>query len=150
MQLEGVGDVFVGGGSQPAVRVELHPQQLSSYGISMEKIKNIITGTNVNRPKGFVGNDTEKWKIEANDQAKTAKDYMPLIVHHTDGKTVRLSDVASVVDSVQDVRNMGMVDGEPCIMTPFSANRAPISLKQSTGSTTPSRFCPPRFPKRST
>ena len=116
MQLEGVGDVFVGGGSQPAVRVELHPQQLSSYGISMEKIKNIITGTNVNRPKGFVGNDTEKWKIEANDQAKTAKDYMPLIVHHTDGKTVRLSDVASVVDSVQDVRNMGMVDGEPCIM----------------------------------
>ncbi len=116
MQLEGVGDVFVGGGSQPAVRVELHPQQLSSYGIRMEKIKNIITGTNVNRPKGFVGNDTEKWKIEANDQAKTAKDYMPLIVHHTDGKTVRLSDVASVVDSVQDVRNMGMVDGDPCIM----------------------------------
>lgn len=116
MQLEGVGDVFVGGGSQPAVRIELHPQQLSAYGISMEKIKNLITDTNVNRPKGFVGNDREKWKIEANDQARAAKDYLPLIVHHTSGRTVRLSDVASVTDSVQDVRNLGMVDGDPCIM----------------------------------
>ncbi len=116
MQLEGVGDVFVGGGSQPAVRVELYPHQLSSYGIDMDRIRNIINATNVNRPKGFVGNSTEKWKIEANDQARTAKDYMPLIVHHANGKTIRLSDVASVADSVQDVRNMGMVDGEPCIM----------------------------------
>ena len=116
MQLEGVGDVFVGGGSQPAVRIELHPKQLSSYGISMEKIRDLINNTNVNRPKGFVGNDDVKWKIEANDQAKTASDYMPLIIHHTDNRAIRISDVADVTDSVQDVRNMGMVNGEPCIM----------------------------------
>ena len=116
MQLEGVGDVFVGGGSQPAVRIELHPKQLSSYGISMEKISDLINDTNVNRPKGFVGNDNVKWKIEANDQAKTASDYMPLIIHHTDNRAIRISDVADVTDSVQDVRNMGMVNGEPCIM----------------------------------
>ena len=116
MQLEGVGDVFVGGGSQPAVRIELHPKQLSSYGISMEKISDLINDTNVNRPKGFVGNDDVKWKIEANDQAKTASDYMPLIIHHTDNRAIRISDVADVTDSVQDVRNMGMVNGEPCIM----------------------------------
>lgn len=116
MQLEGVGDVFVGGGSQPAVRIELHPKQLSSYGISMEKISDLINDTNVNRPKGFVGNDDVKWKIETNDQAKTASDYMPLIIHHTDNRAIRISDVADVTDSVQDVRNMGMVNGEPCIM----------------------------------
>lgn len=116
MQLEGVGDVFVGGGSQPAVRIELHPQQLYSYGISMEKIRNLITSTNVNQPKGFVENGEHKWKIEANDQARTAKDYIPLVIHHTNGKTIRLADVADVTDSVQDVRNMGMVNGEPCIM----------------------------------
>ncbi len=116
MQLEGVGDVFVGGGSQPAVRIEIHPQQLSSYGISLEQVRNVITGTNVNRPKGFVENHSSKWKIEANDQAKVAKDYMPLIIHHSSNSVVRISDVATVVDSVQDVRNMGMVDGEPCIM----------------------------------
>ena len=116
MQLEGVGDVFVGGGSQPAVRIELHPKQLSSYGISMEKISDLINDTNVNRPKGFVGNDDVKWKIEANDQAKTASDYMPLIIHHMDNRAIRISDVADVTDSVQDVRNMGMVNGEPCIM----------------------------------
>ncbi|MCZ4065969.1 multidrug efflux RND transporter permease subunit [Oxalobacter aliiformigenes] len=116
MQLEGVGDVFVGGGSQPAVRVELNPDQLSSYGISMESIRNIIKNTNVSRPKGFVGNDTRQWKIEANDKVQKAKDYIPLIVHHSNGKTIRLSDIADVTDSVQDVRNMGMVNGEPCIM----------------------------------
>ncbi len=116
MQLEGVGDVFVGGGSQPAVRIELHPKQLSSYGISMDKISDLINDTNVNRPKGFVGNGDVKWKIEANDQARKASDYMPLIIHHTDNRAIRISDVADVTDSVQDVRNMGMVNGEPCIM----------------------------------
>ncbi len=116
MQLEGVGDVFVGGGSQPAVRVELQPQQLFHYGISFDKIKEVITEANVDRPKGFIENETHAWKIEANDQANTAKDYIPLIVHHINGKSIQLSDVASVVDSVQDVHNMGMVDGDPCVM----------------------------------
>lgn len=116
MQLEGVGDVFVGGGSQPAVRIELHPQQLSSYGISFEQVRKAVTNTNVNRPKGFVENDQKKWQIEANDQAKKAKDYMPLIIHHANGAAIRIADIATVVDSVQDVRNIGMVNGEPCIM----------------------------------
>lgn len=108
MQLEGVGNVIVGGGSQPAVRVELHPQQLSNYGISLEDVRNVITSTNVNRPKGFLQNDEHAWKVEANDQARKAADYQPLIVSYKNGKAVRLSDIADVNDSVRDLRNAGM------------------------------------------
>lgn len=116
MQLEGVGNVIVGGGSQPAVRVELHPQQLSNYGISLEDVRNVITNTNVNRPKGFLQNDEHAWKVEANDQAKKAADYQPLIVSYKNGKAVRLSDIADVNDSVRDLRNAGMVGDQPCVM----------------------------------
>ena len=116
MQLEGVGNVIVGGGSQPAVRVELHPQQLSNYGISLEDVRNVITSTNVNRPKGFLQNDEHAWKVEANDQARKAADYQPLIVSYKNGKAVRLSDIADVNDSVRDLRNAGMVGDQPCVM----------------------------------
>ncbi len=116
MQLEGVGNVIVGGGSQPAVRVELHPQQLSNYGVSLEDVRNVITNTNVNRPKGFVQNDEHAWKVEANDQARKAADYRPLIVSYKNGKAVRLADIADVNDSVRDLRNAGLVGNQPSVI----------------------------------
>ena len=116
MQLEGVGNVIVGGGSQPAVRVELHPQQLSNYGVSLEDVRNVITNTNVNRPKGFLQNDEHAWKVEANDQARKAADYRPLIVSYKNGNAVRLSDIADVNDSVRDLRNAGLVGNQPSVI----------------------------------
>ncbi len=116
MQLEGVGNVIVGGGSQPAVRVELHPQQLSNYGVSLEDVRNVITNTNVNRPKGFLQNDEHAWKVEANDQARKAADYRPLIVSYKNGKAVRLADIADVNDSVRDLRNAGLVGNQPSVI----------------------------------
>lgn len=116
MQLEGVGNVIVGGGSQPAVRVELHPQQLSNYGVSLEDVRNVITSTNVNRPKGFLQNDEHAWKVEANDQARKAADYRPLIVSYKNGKAVRLADIADVNDSVRDLRNAGLVGNQPSVI----------------------------------
>lgn len=116
MQVEGVGDVHVGGGSQLAVRVDFNPQQLSKYGISMEKARNMIKQMNVDRPKGFISNSDQKWQIDANDQLSQAKDYKPIIIHHYGGKVVRLQDVAEVTDGVQNIYNKGVVNGEPCIM----------------------------------
>ncbi len=116
MQLEGVGDVFVGGGSQPAVRIDLNPQQLARYGLNLEQARSAITAMNVDRPKGSVGNDTVKWQIDANDQVKTARDYKPMIIHHASGAVIRLQDVAEVTDGVQNIYNKGIVNGKQCIM----------------------------------
>ncbi len=116
MQLEGVGDVFVGGGSQPAVRIDLNAQQLSKYGINMEDARTKIATMNVARPKGFIGNDMHQWQIEANDQLRRADDYKPMIIHHSGGAVIRLQDVANVTDGVQNIYNTGIVNGKPCIM----------------------------------
>ena len=116
MQLEGVGDVFVGGGSQPAVRIDLNPQQLARYGINLEQARSAITAMNVDRPKGSVSNDTTKWQIEANDQVKTARDYKPMIIHHASEAVIRLQDVADVTDGVQNIYNKGIINGKQCIM----------------------------------
>jgi multidrug efflux pump len=116
LQVEGIGDVSIGGGSQPAVRVEINPMQLNHYGIGLETVRNAITSTNANRPKGFLSDDEHHWQIQANDQAKLASDYMPLIVSYQNGAAVRISDVAEVKDSVVDVRNTGLVGNQPAVM----------------------------------
>ncbi len=116
MQVEGVGDVFVGGGSQPAVRIDLNPQQLARYGINLEQARSVISNMNVARPKGSVGNDRTKWQIEANDQVKTARDYKPMIIHHTNGAVIRLQDVAEVTDGVQNIYNKGIINGKQSIV----------------------------------
>ncbi|HMN78237.1 MAG TPA: multidrug efflux RND transporter permease subunit [Burkholderiaceae bacterium] len=115
-QVDGVGQVQVGGSSLPAVRVELDPAVLNNYGISGEQVRQVIAGTNANRPKGAVEDAGRRWQIGANDQAKTAKEYLPLIVSWNNGAAVRLSDVARVVDSVEDVRNDGSSNGEPSVL----------------------------------
>ncbi len=114
-QLQGVGQVDVGGASLPAVRVELNPSALSKYGIDGEAVRAVITSTNVNRPKGNIEFGARRWQIYANDQAKHASEYLPLIVAYRNGAAVRLSDVADVTDSVQDVRNAGYVNGERAV-----------------------------------
>ncbi|MGN0918900.1 MAG: efflux RND transporter permease subunit, partial [Oxalobacter sp.] len=116
MQLEGVGDVFVGGGSQPAVRIDLNPQQLARYGLNLEHARSAITAMNLDRPKGSVSNSSTKWQIDANDQVKTARDYKPMIIHHASGSVIRLQDVAEVTDGVQNIYNKGVVNGKQCIM----------------------------------
>ncbi|RXZ38745.1 multidrug efflux RND transporter permease subunit [Oxalobacteraceae bacterium CAVE-383] len=116
LQVEGIGDVSIGGGSQPAVRVEINPMQLNHYGIGLETVRNAITSTNANRPKGFLSDDEHHWQIQANDQARQASDYMPLIVSYQNGAAVRISDVAEVKDSVVDVRNTGQVGSQPAVM----------------------------------
>ncbi|MFC4432042.1 efflux RND transporter permease subunit [Cupriavidus respiraculi] len=186
-QVEGVGQVTIGGASLPAVRVSLNPTALNKYGISLADVRNTISATNANRPLGSLENDTSNWQVYANDQAMKASDYMPLIIRYaapgtysstsagaliastanatsggnvstrtvngvttttltTGGSTttittgatgvgngaigpnslpvpVRLSDVATVTDSVQDVRNAGSANGKPSVL--LVLNRSP-------------------------
>ena len=115
-QVEGVGQVFVGGSSLPAVRVDLKPTALSKYAISLEDVRTVLGTTNVNRPKGQLSDETRTWEIQTNDQLRTAEQYRPLIVAYRAGQAVRLPDVANVEDSVEDLRVAGLVNGRPAVM----------------------------------
>ena len=115
-QVQGVGQVTVGGSSLPAVRVELNPQALYKYGIGPEDVRTAIVATNVNRPKGSLEEGERHWQILANDQARTAAEYLPIVVAYKNNAPVRLSDVAEVVDSVQDLRNAGSSNGKPSVL----------------------------------
>ncbi|MBM3116231.1 multidrug efflux RND transporter permease subunit [Jeongeupia naejangsanensis] len=116
LQISGVGDVNVGGSSLPAVRVELNPDALAHQGVSLDSVRQAINQANVNRPKGSVEEGERRWQILANDQAKKAADYMPLIVHYQNGAAVRLSDVANVRDAVENSRNAGSANGKPSVL----------------------------------
>ena len=115
-QVQGVGQVTVGGSSLPAVRVELNPQALYKYGIGPEEVRAAINATNVNRPKGTLEEGGRHWQILANDQATSAADYLPIVLSYKNAAPVRLSDVAEVVDSVQDLRNAGSANGKPSVL----------------------------------
>jgi multidrug efflux pump len=115
-QLKGIGLVTVGGASLPAVRVELNPSALNRYGISTETVRTVIASTNANRPKGIVEDGERGWQIYANDQARTAAEYIPLIIGYRNASAVRISDVAEVVDSVEDLRNYGSANGQPSVL----------------------------------
>jgi multidrug efflux pump len=115
-QVAGIGQVTVGGSSLPAVRVELNPDALNKYGISLEQVRTVIAATNPNRPKGIIEYGGMRWQIYANDQANRAKDYLPLVIAYNNGAAVRISDVGTAVDSVQDVRNAGSADGKSSVI----------------------------------
>ncbi len=115
-QLRGVGQVSVGGSALPAVRAELNPKALAAQGIGLGDVRSALAGANANRPKGLVEDGERQWWIYANDQARTAAEYLPLIVSFRNGAAVRLGDVAEVVDSVQDVRNAGSSNGRPAVL----------------------------------
>jgi len=122
-QMKGVGQVNVGGGSLPAVRVELIPPLLNKLGIGFDEVRTAITATNANRPKGFLDDAEHYWQVQANDQAKSAAEYQPIVVAYRNGAAVRLGDLGDVIDSVQDTRNYGMANGKPAVL--MIINRQP-------------------------
>ena len=115
-QIEGVGQVSIGGGALPAVRVNVRPSQLMSHGVSLEDVRSTLLAGNTNRPKGMVEDGERAWQLEANDQARTASDFGDLIIRHVNGAALRVRDVAEVSESVQDSRVFGAVDGKPAVM----------------------------------
>jgi multidrug efflux pump len=119
-QVDGVGDVEIGGASLPAVRVELVPFSLAKYGISLEDVRAAIVATNPNRPKGAVEDDTRRYQVYTNDRALVAADFRDLILAWRDGAPVRLRDVAEVVDGVEDTRTLGLMNGQPSIIALIS------------------------------
>ena len=116
LQIPGVGDVAVGGGAQPGIRVEVNPTQLNHYGLDLEDIRTTLADANHNRPKGYLEQHGKVHQIQTNDQLTQAADYLPLIVRHQNGAAIRLSDVAKVEDSVSNSLNMGLLNNEPAIM----------------------------------
>jgi multidrug efflux pump len=115
-QLKGVGQVLVGGSALPAVRIEVNPTVLQHYGLGLEDVRNVLGAANVNRPKGEISDARVSRPLATTDQLFKAKEYGPLIVAYRNGAAVRLSDVASVVDSVEDVRTGGLANGEPSVL----------------------------------
>jgi multidrug efflux pump len=116
-QVDGVGQVRVGGSSLPAVRVELNPLALFKYGIGLEDVRVALATANANRPKGDLEQGDRHWQITATDQATKAADYLPLIVSFRNGNPVRISDLAEqVVDSVEDLRNAGLSNSRPAVL----------------------------------
>ena len=117
-QVEGVGQVFVWGSSQPAVRAEVNPTLLNKLGIGLDTVRNALNAANANTAKGQVHGGTTSYAFTDTDQLFTADQYRPLIVAYNKGGAVRLGDVADVQDSLADVRNLGLVNGKPGIILP--------------------------------
>jgi multidrug efflux pump len=115
-QVPGVGQVIVGGGALPAVRVELNPLALSRYGIGLEDVRTVLAASNVNRPKGQLTGAGRASELYANDQLFGAAQYAPLIVAYQNGRPVQLADVGRVIDSVEDVRNAGLSNKKPAVV----------------------------------
>ena len=115
-QVTGVGNVIVGGSSLPGVRVELNPDALNRYNVALEDVRTALAYANANRPKGYVESGDKQWQVSTNDQAKTAAEYQSLVVAYRNGAPVLLSNLGTVVDSVEDLRNAGMADGQPAIL----------------------------------
>jgi multidrug efflux pump len=115
-QIQGVGQVFVGGSSLPAVRVELNPAVVNKYGLRMKDLATTLAKVNAITPKGELAGPHESRQLYTTDQLFTAKEYAPLIVSYAGGRPVRLADLGTVTDSVQDLRNIGIANGKPAIL----------------------------------
>lgn len=115
-QIPGVGEVTVGGGALPAVRVEAIPDAINRLGVTMDDVRKTLHAANAFLPKGNFENDDNFWLVGANDQLSDAKDYEPLVVAKKDGGVIRLKDVAQVIDDSQNVRNMAIANGKPAIL----------------------------------
>ena len=122
-QVQGVGQVNMGGGSLPAVRVEADPAALAAAGIGVESVRQAIDAANVTRPKGSLENAERHWQLGASDQATRAADYIPTLISWKNGAALRLGDVARVFDGEQDTRNMGLANDRPAVI--LLINRQP-------------------------
>jgi len=116
-QVDGVGQVFVGGGALPAVRVDVNPTALNGFRLGFEDVRAFLAGANTNRPKGELTGPTKTWMISATDQVLKADDYRALVIAYANGGgALRLGDVATVTDSVEDLRTSGLANGKPAIL----------------------------------
>ncbi|WP_425914786.1 efflux RND transporter permease subunit [Pseudomonas sp. GWSMS-1] len=115
-QVTGVGEVQIGGSSLPAVRVALEPRLLDQYGIALDEVRQRISAANAKRPKGAVEDAERHWQVQASDQLEKAADYLPLIIRYQDGAAVRLGDVATVTDGVEDRYNSGFFNDEQAVL----------------------------------
>ncbi|WP_174508589.1 multidrug efflux RND transporter permease subunit [Klebsiella oxytoca] len=115
-QVKGVGEVSLMGSALPAVRIDLQPQKLTHYGISLDSVRSAVANSTTNLPKGMLQNSNQSWVVDSNGQLNKAVDYRPLIIAYQDGKTLRLSDVANVYDSVEDKYQAGYLNGSPAVM----------------------------------
>ncbi|NWJ42105.1 MAG: multidrug efflux RND transporter permease subunit [Geothrix sp.] len=118
-QVQGVGQVGIFGGALPAVRVDVNPALLNAQGLALDDVRIAIAAANLNRPKGDLSDGKSTWSIATTDQMMNAADYQPLILRYRNGSAVRLSDVAQVTDSVENVRNSGLSNGVPAIIVPI-------------------------------
>ena len=115
-EVQGVGQVGVGGSALPGVRVELNPSALNKYGIGLEQVRATLASANANTPKGHFSDGRIMWEVGANDQLFQAVDYKRLLIAYHNGTAVRVADVGDVVDSVEDLRNAGYANGKPSVL----------------------------------
>jgi multidrug efflux pump len=114
-QIQGVGQVNAGGGALPSVRVDVNPTQLSSYGLTLANVQSLLSLQNADQPKGQIQEGDATEDILANDQISHAEDFKPLVIGYRNGAAIRLSDVATVTDSVQNVRAAGYLNGKRAV-----------------------------------
>lgn len=115
-QITGVGEVTIGGSSLPAVRVQLNPHQLAHHGIALDEVRRAIGATNSLRPRGAIDDGDRQWEVHVSSQLRRAEEYLGLVVRYRDGAPVRLGDVATVTDSVEDVRASGFHNDRPAVI----------------------------------
>src|SRR4029077_7888786 len=115
-QVEGVGQVIVGGGALPAVRVEVNPTALNNTGLALADVRTFLASANANRPKGEIAGPDKAWSLASTDQLMKAAEYRPLVIHYQNGAALRLSDIATVTDSVEDIRTGGLSNGKPAVL----------------------------------
>ncbi|ATP45392.1 efflux RND transporter permease subunit [Pseudomonas kermanshahensis] len=115
-QVSGVGEVQIGGSSLPAVRISVEPQLLNQYGLSLDEVRTAVSNANQRRPMGFVEDAERSWEVRANDQLETAKDYEPVVIRQQNGTILRLSDVATLTDSVENRYNSGFFNDQSAVL----------------------------------
>jgi len=115
-QVNGVAQVFVQGSSLPGVRIDVNPTQLNKFGLSLEDVRTYLGNANANRPKGDIALGPRNWSLSTDDQLMKAAQYAPLVIAYQNGAAVKLSDVARVTDSIEDIRTAGWANGKPAIV----------------------------------
>ncbi len=115
-QVQGVGQVDVGGGSLPAVRISVNPETLAVAGLALDDIRTALSGANTLRPTGYVENDEEQWWLSTNRQMNQAEQLAPLILGWHEGAAIRLEDVATLEDSVEELNNLGYVNDQEAVL----------------------------------
>ena len=148
-QLPGVGLVTISGGQKPAVRIQANPTALASYGLSLEDIRTALAAANVNQAKGVLDGPRQSFTIGANDQLSTSSQYNNIVVAYKNGAPVRLSDVATVVDSAENVKQAAWMNTTPAVIVNIQRQPGATSSASRTGSRCSCRNCRPRCPPQS-